>query len=79
LSGPYREREVFVALVAGSFILALLMVGVLMVLSFGGSLLILLWADVALTADAFRLRVAGATSVTSAAVSPVLSRPSLVP
>jgi hypothetical protein len=59
LSGPYREREVFVALVAGSFVLALLLPGVLMALSFGGSGLVLLWADVSLTAEAFRLLATG--------------------
>ncbi|WP_254768493.1 hypothetical protein [Salinilacihabitans rarus] len=55
LSGPYREREVFVALVAGSFVLALLMIGVLVAIAFGGSVLVLAWADVSLTTDAFRL------------------------
>jgi hypothetical protein len=59
LSGPYREREVFVALVIGSFVLALLMIGVLMLLSFGGSALLLAWADVSLTADALRLLATG--------------------
>lgn len=59
LSGPYREREVFVALVVGSFVLALLMIAVLMVLSFGGSALILVWADVSLTSEALRLLATG--------------------
>jgi|AntRauMinimDraft_4_1070384.scaffolds.fasta_scaffold00015_12 ethanolamine transporter len=55
LSGPYREREVFVALVAGSFALSLLMIGVLLAMALGGSALILAWADVSLTTDAVRL------------------------
>ena len=59
LSGPYREREVFVALVLGSFVLALLMIGVLVLLTFGGAALILVWAEVSLTADAFRLLATG--------------------
>ncbi len=59
LSGPYREREVFVALVVGSFVLALLMIGVLMVLSFGGSALVLAWVDVSLTTEVVRLLATG--------------------
>ncbi|MFC7044539.1 hypothetical protein ACFQH6_03145 [Halobacteriaceae archaeon GCM10025711] len=59
LSGPYSEREVFVALVGGSFVLALLMTAVLMVISFGGSALVLAAASISLTPDAVRLLAAG--------------------
>ncbi|TMT81752.1 hypothetical protein E2L06_17740 [Haloterrigena sp. H1] len=55
LSGPYREREVFVALVVGSFVLALLMISVLIAIAFGGSVLVLVWLDVSLTMNTARL------------------------
>ncbi|KAB1190462.1 hypothetical protein GJR96_15905 [Haloferax sp. MBLA0076] len=59
LSGPYREREVFVALVVGSFALALLMTAVLMSIAIAGSAFVLAWAEVSLTAGALRLMVTG--------------------
>lgn len=59
LSGPYREREVFVALVAGTFALALLMIGVLALISFGGAALFVVWAGVSLTSEAYVLLAAG--------------------
>ncbi|WP_458189065.1 hypothetical protein [Haladaptatus sp. NG-WS-4] len=59
LSGPYREREVFVALVAGLFVLSLLVIGVLAAISFGGGAIALLWADASLTPSAVRLLATG--------------------
>lgn len=59
LSGPYCSREVFVALISGSFILALLLIAVLVVISFGGAFLVLAWAGLSLTPEALRLFGAG--------------------
>jgi hypothetical protein len=59
LSGPFREREVFVALIAGSFVLSLLMIGVLVVISFGGAAIVIQWVGITLTSEAFVLLTAG--------------------
>jgi ethanolamine transporter len=59
LSGPYSDREVFVALVGGSFVLALLVVGVLAAIAFGGTAVALAWAGVSLTPSAIRLFATG--------------------
>lgn len=59
LSGPYTDREVFVALVAGSVALSLLLIAVLTGIAFGGAAVALTWAGVSLTAGAVRLLAAG--------------------
>jgi ethanolamine transporter len=59
LSGPYRERDVFAALVAASFALALLAIALLVVLVVGGSLLTLTTVDVALSGAAIQLVLIG--------------------
>lgn len=59
LSGPYSEREVFIALVAASFVLSLLVIGVLAVIAFGGTAIALAWAGVSLTPSAVRLLATG--------------------
>lgn len=59
LSGPYHDREVFVALVGGSFVLSLLVIAVLAVIAFGGGIAAVAWAGVSLTPAAVRLLVTG--------------------
>ena len=46
LSGPYRDRKVFVAIVLGAFSLSLIGIGIVLVLSMGVGLAVLLCAVV---------------------------------
>ena len=59
LSGPYRDREVFLALVVGAFILSLIGIGIILVLSMGVGLGILLTEGVQLSSDGIALFTIG--------------------
>ena len=59
LSGPYRDREVFLALVLGAFVLSLIGIGIILVLSMGVGLGILLTEGVQLSSDGIALFTIG--------------------
>lgn len=64
LSGPYRDRDVFVALVLGAFALSLLGIAILLVLTSGVGLAVLLSSGV-------QLSPAGVTLFAVGAVAPI--------
>lgn len=63
LSGPYRDKDVFAALVLGAFLIVLLGVAVLAVLSMGVGLAILLTAGVELSSSGVALFSVGTVAL----------------